>query len=101
MDKSKKRAVRRHHIARLKQARKNYWGYPNRWPYGRDELPRAPEPMDARQLGKVVQYPQACSCAGCCNARRVLGGTILTRQEQRHWQNYREGLAEVVDKEEE
>lgn len=104
MDKSMKRAIRRHHIARLKKARKNYWGYPNRWAYKFNELPRAPEPMDARQLGKVVQNPQMCSCAGCCNVRRnpwSAAGDGRTWQEKRHWHNYREGLAEVVDKEEE
>lgn len=106
MDKSKKRAVRRHHIARLKKGRKHYWGYPNRWAYKRDELPCAPQEMDARQLGKVVQYPKACSCGVCCNVRRApyVNQNYLTRQEQRHWQNYREGLSEVdktvLDKEE-
>jgi hypothetical protein len=55
--------------------------------------------MTPAQLGKVVQYPQACSCAGCCNVRRApnMNNAPLgwTRQEIRHWQNYLEGLAEL------
>lgn len=102
--KSRKRAVRRHHIARLKKKRKNYWGYPTVWQAGifePDRFSRAPQPMDARQLGKVVQYPQACSCQGCCNVRRapyMNNGIGLTRQELCHWQSYREGLEEVENK---
>jgi hypothetical protein len=105
IEKSRKRAIRRHHIARLKKKRKNYWGYPTFWYPGviEDRFGRAPQPMDARQLGKVVQYPASCSCAGCCNARRApsLNGGALTRPELRHWQNYREGLEEIENKNEE
>lgn len=102
--KSKKRAVRRHHIARLKKVRKNYWGYPTRWATPRDQAPVAPEEMHAKALGKVVQYPQACSCAGCCNVRRApsmndCGGYGWTRQEWGHWQAYREGLDEIFSEE--
>lgn len=62
------RAVRRHHIDRLKQKRKFYWGYrSNNW--GRE--PNAVMAPD--QLGKVVQYPQACSCSGCGNQRKYEG----------------------------
>jgi hypothetical protein len=95
--KERKRAVRRHHIARLKKARKNYWGYPNRYGTPRDEAPNAPEGMNAAQLGKVVQYPQVCSCASCCNVRRCpwMNYSERTRDEQRGFQNYREGLDEI------
>lgn len=57
------RAERRHHIERLKEARKNYWGF------GR---PRTigPDHMTPKQLGQVVQHPQSCSCSGCGNDRR-------------------------------
>jgi hypothetical protein len=57
------RAERRHHIERLKEARKHYWGYGN---------PRAigPDKMTPKQLGKVIQHPQMCSCSGCGNQRR-------------------------------
>jgi hypothetical protein len=107
IEKSRKRAIRRHHIARLKKKRKNYWGYPTVWQWGvwePNRFSRAPQPMDARQLGKVVQYPAVCSCEGCCNVRRaphMNGGTGLTYREMCHWQNYREGLEEVENKNEE
>lgn len=61
------RAVRRHHIERLKAKRKGYWGYPHHYGIW------APEQMDARQLGKVAQYPQPCSCRGCGNQRKWEG----------------------------
>lgn len=99
MFKSMKRAQRRQDIARLKRNRKNYWGFPNRWAAHYSERPAAPVPMTPEQLGKVVQYPQACSCAGCCNVRRApnmsQSGNGWTRQEICHWHNYLEGLAEL------
>jgi hypothetical protein len=99
MLKSMKRAQRRQDIARLKRNRNNYWGFPSRWSARRDAPPVAPTSMTPAQLGKVVQYPQACSCAGCCNVRRAPnmndGGQGWTRQETRHWYNYLEGLAEL------
>lgn len=61
------RAVRRHHIARLKDKRKFYWGYNRNW--GRSGI----EAMSAQQLGRVVQNPQVCSCTGCGNQRRYEG----------------------------
>ena len=86
------RAVRRHHIARLKQKRKNYWGYGHRVEYGNAV-------MSAAQLGKVVQYPQACSCPGCGNARRHPGMNYAehTLQELRYFGQYREQLDELID----
>jgi hypothetical protein len=65
------RAIRRHHIARLKKTRKHYWHYPDRFSGLPDEPPGPPQEMDEKQLGRVVQYPQICSCAGCCNVRRA------------------------------
>ena len=68
------RAIRRHHIARLKNNRKSYWGYDRR----RDGQ------MDAKQLGKVVQYPTPCSCTMCGNPRKkIRGKKCLTIQEQK------------------
>lgn len=70
------RAERRHHIERLKESRKHYWGYGN---------PRAigPDKMTPKQLGKVVQNPQMCSCPACGNSRRHewFKGERLTLQE--------------------
>jgi hypothetical protein len=99
MLKSMKRAQRRRDIERLKRNRKNYWGFPNRWAAKHNAPPVAPIGMTAAQLGKVVKYPQACSCAGCCNVRRAPNmndsGMGWTRQEIRHWHNYLEGLTEL------
>jgi hypothetical protein len=71
------RSERRHHIERLKEARKGYWGYGNPRARGSDN-------MDARQLGQVTQHPQMCSCAACGNPRRHkwFKGECLTLQER-------------------
>lgn len=61
------RAVRRHHIARLKDSRKSYWGYNRTWGQTGNEG------MSSKQLGKVVQNPQQCSCMGCGNQRKYEG----------------------------
>ena len=47
------RSIRRHHIERLKKARKNYWG--------RDLT------SDDKALGKLVHTATLCSCQMCCN----------------------------------
>jgi hypothetical protein len=78
------RAVRRHHVKRLKAKRKTYWGYPRLERYGPGNIPLGPDRMNAHQLGKVVQYPQACSCAGCGNVRRNA------------WMNYAERTREEI-----
>jgi len=53
------RALRRHHAARLKLARRFYFGVDNR--------------ADPRRYGKVLQTPTPCSCWMCGNARRYAG----------------------------
>jgi hypothetical protein len=64
------RAERRHHIERLKEARKSYG-----W---------RKEPLTPRQLGAMVQHPQMCSCSGCGNPRRHkwFKSECLTLQER-------------------
>ena len=47
------RSERRHHEARLKAARRHYWGRDLRG--------------DLKTLGKAVQYPAICSCWLCRN----------------------------------
>ncbi len=61
------RAIRRHHVARLKKARKQYWGYNHRHANGRCE------DMPAKQLGMVVSTPAVCSCWMCGNGRKIHG----------------------------
>jgi hypothetical protein len=67
------RSERRHHIERLKETRKTYWGYGRRG-----------ETMSAAQLGRVIQHPQICSCPACGNPRRSVfyKGERLTLQER-------------------
>jgi hypothetical protein len=59
------RAVRRHHAARLKKARRFYFGIDNSLYPGR--------------LGKVLNTPHPCSCAMCCNWRETEGRTLAER----------------------
>jgi hypothetical protein len=59
------RAIRRHHAARLKQARRFYFGMDHR--------------NDARRLGKVLQTAKPCSCWMCGDQRATSG---LTRAER-------------------
>ena len=67
------RAERRAQIARLKAKRRYYWGYGNTWSRPTEGV----DEMSPTQLGRVVQYPQACSCPmGCGNARRYYGRTL-------------------------
>lgn len=73
------RAVRRHHVARLKKTRQFYWGYGKPF-YQNSKLgvgqthQRGFTTMDAEQANKVVKNPQMCSCAGGCgNARSLYG----------------------------
>lgn len=67
LTKPMRRAVRRHHVARLKKSRASYWSARHR--------PNSPE-----QLGKLVQTPAICSCPMCGNPRKYLG--LATIQEQ-------------------
>jgi len=68
--KTKSRAIRRHHVARLKQSRRFYHGQ------DMSQLPR--------QLGKVVATAAVCSCWMCGNPRRFDGEVSI--QEQRSMQ---------------
>ena len=57
------RAVRRHHVERLKKNRKNYWGYG----YGRTGE------LSKRQLGIIVTTPEVCACWMCNRPRKAFG----------------------------
>lgn len=71
------RAERRSQTERLKAKRKLYWGR------------QYDGSMDARQLGKVVQYPQVCSCWMCANVRALEGPTL---KERIHMYDHKEGI---------
>ena len=74
-----KRALRRHHAARVKKARKNYWGYSVEG--------------NARKLGILVKTTKPCSCFICCNQRSTEG---VTRAELISIQNKKEGLIDLL-----
>ena len=77
------RATRRHHVARLKKARKHFWG-------------NYDKPMEGRQLGVAVATPAVCSCPMCGNARRWFGWQDM--QERKHYQvSIRQLLDEAFD----
>ena len=95
------RAVRRHHVWRLKQKRRFYWGYGARsFRHSGSALegaPLPPEPMPVSQLGKILHTPQMCSCLGCGNARHNTAGWTPTLQERRGFAFYREQVKEAED----
>lgn len=66
------RAERRHHIERLKQKRRFYWGC------ARD---LAKEP---KQLSMAVDTPTPCSCWMCGNARKWFGEATLQERRLKH-----------------
>jgi len=75
------RALRRHHAARLKKARAEYWG-------GGEKSPL--------QLGLLLHTAAMCSCFACGNPRRYDGE--LTIAEQREYQlDIAELLADKLD----
>lgn len=60
--KDMKRALRRHHVARLKQAR--------RWCHGIDQW------QHPKWIGGAIATPQLCSNIGCGNQRPYYGRTL-------------------------
>lgn len=66
------RALRRHHRARLKKARKFYWGRG-----GRAEFDFG---WTARSLGQVIDTPCICSCPMCGHYRDTEGPTVQERR---------------------
>lgn len=56
--KTNARALRRHHAARVKAARRDYWGQMQKTPH---------------QLGMLAHTPAMCSCFACGNPRRHFG----------------------------
>jgi hypothetical protein len=93
------RATRRHHVQRLKKARRYYWGFGrSSYRHNGSAIDRAPSPpkgMDDRLLGKILNTPQLCSCLGCGNQRHNTAGWTPTLQEQRWAVQYREQLEEA------
>jgi hypothetical protein len=84
MEKSNKRAIRRHHIARLKKSRAHYFVV-NWWS----------EEYKQKRLGLVVSYPKMCSCPMCGNPRKWLNERTI--QEMRDLERMEYDLEELSD----
>ena len=88
MCKNTTRAVRRHHYARLKNNRKQHWGYGNQnWRDG--------EVMSACTAGMVTRTPTPCSCYMCGNPRHKGFEHPLTIQERKAEEAYEYQLEEL------
>jgi hypothetical protein len=81
MKKETKRAVRRGHIARLKEKRirEKYWG---RCLHNGTE-------WTSKSLGVCINTPQVCSCLSCGNQRKWNGESI---SEKRNRDNFNQQL---------
>lgn len=86
MPKNHKRALRRHHLARIKRKRASYHGG-----YVRD-LPHAKQ---LRHVGRFARAMPSCSCWMCGNPRRY-GGEV-TMQEKRFAEKERPGRSDEFD----
>lgn len=88
MCKNTTRAMRRHHYARLKNNRKQHWGYGNQgW--------RGGEAMAACTAGFVANTPTPCSCYMCGNPRRQQFENPLTIQERKAEEAYEYQIEEL------
>lgn len=66
------RALRRHHMQRLKAKRRNY----HSWSHDDEEI-------TPRLAGMFYHTPQLCSCCGCGNPRKHFGEkSIQERREE-------------------
>jgi hypothetical protein len=74
----KSRAIRRHHMIRLKKKYSKYYGG-----YAKTE----------RQIGRLYQTPTPCSCLMCGNRRKWEG---ITRQEKISILEMQEELEEIA-----
>jgi len=97
MFKNMSRAIRRHHRARLKKARQNYWGYGK---FGwRSYCQFETIKMSPQVHGSVVNTPTPCSCYMCGNPRRNTWQSAkecLTMQERRAFEDYKYNIEELI-----
>ena len=84
MKENNSRAVRRHHLARLKNSRKHYFVV-NWW-----------DDVDKR-LGVISQYPKKCSCPMCGNPRKWLNERTIS--EMRDDFRVVDGMNDLADNE--
>jgi len=84
-----KRAIRRHHRARIILNRKNFYWW---WTSGNGQDEKTP-----RQLGILVRTPCMCSCIACMNQRHVRGRDHRTRAEKLFELSFIEQLSDFID----
>jgi len=93
MFKNMSRAERRHHRARLKKNRRNYWGY-GRQGWNIFDI----KEMSAYQAGVVTRTPTPCSCYMCGNQRHNTWQNkkeCLTMQERKALEDYNNQMEEL------
>lgn len=71
------RAVRRHHLSRVKHNRQTYWGFKP-----------TQEPMSDRTLGIVASTPKPCNCQMCSKPRKHTASIQELRQQQPGLQDF-------------
>ncbi len=97
MFKNMARAIRRHHKARLKKNRKNYWGF-GKYGWRGSVTSSLYEEMDETCSGIVINTPTPCSCWMCRNPRHsdwLSKKSKLTMAERRMLDNYKNDIREV------
>lgn len=93
-----KRALRRHHRARIKKARQYHWGYgrKERWANTPPENAGEINFMTPRTAGFIVNTAKPCSCHMCCNPRRsVWSDNPLTMQELKALDNFHDQMDDL------
>ena len=65
------RALRRHHLSRVKHNRQTYWGFNT-----------TDHPMSERRLGIVASTPKPCNCQMCSKPRKHTTSIQELRQQQ-------------------
>ena len=98
MFKDMSRAIRRHHRARLKKNRKNYWGYGNQgW---RSYCEHGIIEMPPEVASSVTRTPTPCSCYMCGNQRHNTWQNkkeCLTMQERKALEDYKYNIKELEE----
>jgi len=96
MYKDTARAMRRHHYARLKNTRRQHWGYGQQG--FRSDCHHEIVEMSPAQAGMVTRTPTPCSCHMCGNPRKkewLNAKDCLTMQERKALDSYEVHILEV------
>jgi len=93
MCKNTTRAVRRHHYARLKNTRRQHWGYGKQG--FRSDCHHEIVNMSPAEAGMVTRTPTPCSCWMCGNPRHNGWEIKLTMQERKALEAYEYQIEEL------